>query len=143
MFIQKYKSAVCWILIAVSFACQDKKQSAENTPTPDAVRDLLIDRSFWNRTPADSAHKELVNTHRLTITNTSHDYAYRQIEVRFDYYDRNQHRIDSAMHVVNRTIEPRAAITIGALKLNPAKEATATATATIVKAVAESPSVTQ
>ena len=126
---------LCWILVLAVSACQEHKQTSENAPA--AVRDLLIDRSFWTKKTVAQAGDSITNIHRFTITNTSHRYAYRHIEVRFDYYDRDHHKIDSAVRIVEKTVEPRAAIMIGNFETNMAKEATATATATIVNASAE------
>lgn len=128
-----YKKMLCGLLLLAVYACQSGNQKVADTPN--AVRDLLIDRIFWKAGPVDKASKAPVNLHRFTITNTSPTYSYNQIEVRFDYYDREHHKIDSATETVKRTLEPRAAISIGELPAGPAKSETTAATVTVLTAV--------
>ncbi|WP_420147148.1 hypothetical protein [Spirosoma sp.] len=119
-------------MILIFLSCQEHNKTSENQP--DAVRDLLIDRSFWKTKSVENAQNKLTNIHRFTITNTSHQYAYRTIKVRFDYYDRDHRKIDESIRVLERTVEPRAAIKIDSVEAGSAKDATITATATIVNA---------
>ena len=120
------------ILLLLTFACQESKQ--KTAETPDAVRDLLIDRSFWK--PSATGYKA-INLHRFTITNTSHKYLYRKIEVRFDYYDSNHRKVDSAKRIVDQSVEPRAAVKINDMQAGLAKPAIASATVTIISASAD------
>ncbi|MBD2755956.1 hypothetical protein [Spirosoma validum] len=124
--------AIFWILLLSVFACQERKQAMKDKP--DAIRDLLIDRSFWQRKAGPQPQGSIVGTHRFTITNTSQRYVYQHIKIRFDYYDRGYHKIDSALHVIERTIEPRSAIKIDTVETKLNKEGAMTATATIVNA---------
>ncbi len=130
-----YKTGVFGLLLFALSACQSGEQKTADAPN--AVRDLLIDRIFWKAGPADQTSKVSVNLHRFTITNTSPKYSYSQIEVQFDYYDRDHHKIDSAKQTVKRTLDPRAAITIGELPTGPAKPETTSATVTVLTAVGE------
>ncbi len=123
------KPMLCWVLLLSAFACQSGNKKVDDKP--DAVRDLLIDRVFWKTSPGEAP----VNLHRFTISNTSPRYSYSQIEVRFDYYDRDHHKIDSSKQTVERTLEPRAAIAIGELRAGPAKSATISATVMVITAV--------
>lgn len=123
--------ALCWLLLLAVFACQQRKSTVENTP--DAVRDLLIDRSFWQK-KAINATDSSTNVHRFTITNTSQHYVYRQIKIRFDYYDRAYHKIDSAIRIIDRVVEPRSAVKIDTVQTKLTKEGVASATATVVNA---------
>lgn len=127
-----FMKAACWVLLGVVFACQQRKQTVENNP--DAVRDLLIDRSFWQKKENVLSQKDVVGVHRFTITNTSQRYVYQHIKIRFDYFDSHYHKIDSALRIIDRTIEPRSAIKIDTIETKLSKEGTVTATATIVSA---------
>ncbi len=124
-----YKPILFGILLLSAVACQSGNKKTDGTP--DAVRDLLIDRVFWKTSSGASP----VNLHRFTISNTSPRYSYSQIVVRFDYYDRDHHKIDSSEQTVKRTLEPRAAIAIGELRAGSTKSATTSATVTVVTAV--------
>lgn len=130
-----YKAVIFGILLVSVLACQSGNQKVADTDTPNAVRDLLIDRIFWKRVPTGKAGEAPLNLHRFTITNTSPKYSYSKIDVRFDYYDRAHHKIDSAEQTVERTLEPRAAISIGELPTSPAKPETTSATITVLTAV--------
>ncbi|MFD2933043.1 hypothetical protein [Spirosoma flavum] len=129
-----HKFIVCGLLLLSVFACQSGQKNVDNDK-PNAVHDLLIDRISWKTSPASQAGDTPINLHRFTISNTSPRYSYSQIEVRFDYYDRDHHKIDSSRQTVKRTLEPRAAIAIGELRAGSTKSATTSATVTVVTAV--------
>lgn len=122
----------CWVLVLLALGCQENKQ--KTTDSPDAVRDLLIDRSFWKPGSLSPAGGNRINVHRFTITNTSHKYTYEKIEVRFDYYDSNHRKIDAAKRIVDQLVEPRAAIQINDVKADITKPDVASATVTIISA---------
>ena len=122
----------CWVLVLLALGCQESKQ--KTTDSPDAVRDLLIDRSFWTSSALSPTGGNRVHVHRFTITNTSHTYTYGKIEVRFDYYDSNHRKIDAAKHIVDQSVEPRAAIQINDIKANLAKPGVTSATVTVISA---------
>lgn len=124
-----------WVLLLSAFACQERKRNSEDSP--DAVRDLLIDRSFWQKKAVGQSQKESMSIHRFSITNTSQRYVYQHIKIRFDYYDRDFHKIDSSIRIVDRVIEPRSAIRVDTLETKLAKEGIASATATVVNASAD------
>lgn len=125
----------CWILALLAFSCQESKQ--KTVDSPDAVRDLLIDRSFWKPSAIAPTGGNRINIHRFTITNTSHNYTYRKIGVRFDYYDSSHHKVDSAKRIVDQAIEPRAAIKINDIKTDLTKPDVTSATVTIISASAD------
>lgn len=119
----------------LAYACQESKQNTADSP--DAVRDLLIDRSFWKSSATALTDGNRINVHRFTITNTSHNHTYRNIEVRFDYYDSNHRKVDSAKRIVDQSVEPRAAIKINGIKADLTKSTVASATVTIINALAD------
>ena len=123
-----------WILLLIVFSCQERKETQKNTP--DAVRDLLIDRSFWQKKTVTSPLPGTMSIHRFTITNTSQRYVYRRIKVRFDYYDQAYHKIDSATRIVEQPVEPRSAIKIDTLETRLPRKEAFSATATVVEASA-------
>ena len=123
------------ILVLLAFSCQESKQ--KTVDSPDAVRDLLIDRSFWKPDATTPSGGNRINVHRFTITNTSHNYTYRKIEVRFDYYDSNHRKVDSAKRIVDQSVEPRAAIKINDIKADLTKPTATAATVTIISASAD------
>ncbi|GAB4034676.1 hypothetical protein GCM10028774_21850 [Spirosoma jeollabukense] len=102
--------------------------------SPDAVRDLLIDRSFWKSNALSTTGGNRINMHRFTITNTSHKYTYRNIEVRFDYYDSSHRKIDTAKRIVDQSVEPRAATQINDIKADLSKPGVTSATVTVISA---------
>lgn len=124
-----------WVLALSAFSCQERKRTLEDSPN--AVRDLLIDRSFWQKKAVGQLQKESMSIHRFTITNTSQRYAYQHIKIRFNYYDRDFHKIDSSIRIVDRVVEPRSAIRIDTLETKLAKEAITSATTTVVNASAD------
>lgn len=79
----------------------------------------------------------MTTVHRFTITNTSQRYGYQHIKIRFDYYDRNYHKIDSAIRIVERVLEPRSAVKIDTLETKPTKEGITSVTATVLNASAD------
>lgn len=127
--------ALCLTLLLATCACQERKQSA--TDAPNAVRDLLIDRFFWQSQKASFPQDSTTGAHRFVITNTSQRYGYQHIQVRFDYYDRQYRRVDSATGFVERAVGPRTAIKIERLKTRLVRGEVVTATATVVNASVE------
>ncbi|WP_461113503.1 hypothetical protein [Spirosoma jeollabukense] len=122
----------CWFLVILAFSCQESKQKMADSP--DAVRDLLIDRSFWKSNALSTTGGNRINMHRFTITNTSHKYTYRNIEVRFDYYDSSHRKIDTAKRIVDQSVEPRAATQINDIKADLSKPGVTSATVTVISA---------
>lgn len=119
----------------MALACQGGHRHDHSQST--AVRDLLIDRVFWKPLPTNAHSDTLVNQHTFTITNTSAQHSYSQIKVRFNYYDANYHRIDSAKYVVAQSIEPRSAVTIRDVRMGKVNPATKTSTVTVERAESE------
>ena len=120
-------------LLLATCACQERKQPT--TDTPNAVRDLLIDRSFWQTKQAADSLDRITGIHRFVITNTSQRYGYQHVKIRFDYYDRAYHRIDSAIGFVEQGVGPRTAIKIDQLVTRLTKPGAVTATATVLNAL--------
>lgn len=125
----------CWILLLLELACQSDKSTS--TDTADAVRDLLVDRMFWQTKALGRAPGTLINLHHFALTNTSQQYTYREIEVRLDYYDSAYHKIDSSKQIVKRTIHPREAIVIDQLQAGTASPGARSSTVTIITASAD------
>lgn len=123
------------VLLLATCACQERKQRV--TDTPNAVRDLLIDRAFWQAEKANHAQDRITGAHRFVITNTSQRYGYQHIKIRFDYYDRSYRRIDSAVGFVEQAVGPRTAIKIDKLETRLTKPSAITATATVVNAAVD------
>lgn len=123
------------ILLLTTCACQERKQ--RTTEAPNAIRDLLIDRSFWQIRKAGRDQDTIGGTHRFVITNTSQHYGYQRIKIRFDYYDRNYRRVDSAIGFVERAIGPRTAIKIDRLETRLTRPGAITAVATVVNAAVD------
>ncbi len=123
-----------WILLLFGAACQSDKSTS--TDKADAVRDLLVDRMFWQTKASGRAPGDLINLHHFALTNTSQRYTYREIEVQLDYYDSTYHKIASSKPRIKRTIHPREAIVIDQLPAGPARPGTRSATVTIVAASA-------
>ncbi|RZM18142.1 MAG: hypothetical protein EOO88_41520 [Pedobacter sp.] len=122
-------------LLTMALACQSGHRHDQSQSI--AVRDLLIDRVFWKPLPTNAHSDTLVNQHTFTITNTSAQHTYSQIQVRFNYYDANYHRIDSAKYVVAQPIEPRSAVTIRDVQMGNVNPATKSSTVTVERAESE------
>ncbi|WP_460939192.1 hypothetical protein [Spirosoma humi] len=122
-------------LLTMALACQGGHRHEPSQST--AVRDLLIDRVFWKPLSTNGHPDTLVNQHTFTITNTSAQHSYSQIQIRFNYYDAQYHRIDSAKYVVAQPIEPRSAVTIREVRIGKVNPATKSSTVTVERAEAE------
>ncbi|MFD1140458.1 hypothetical protein ACFQ4C_05035 [Larkinella insperata] len=116
-------------------ACQSGQR--ENQPPSNAYRDLLIDRVVWKKSDSGNPGEPPTNEHNFTLTNTSDAYAYRQIEVRFDYFDSTYHKIGSSQKILDKTIGPRAALIVGKIQDGKAQAGAKSSTVTIVHAIAE------
>lgn len=125
------KPLLC-LLFLTAFACQSKK--SPDLDHADAYRDLLIDRVVWNKSDVANPPGSPTNVHGFTITNTSELYTYRQIEVRFDYFDSTYHKIGSSNRVLPQAIGPRAALPVRDIQDGPVMPAARSATVTVVKA---------
>lgn len=123
------------LLFLTLIACQSKK--SENPSQPNAYRDLLVDRVVWKKSKGKNPGDTLTNVHAFTITNTSDAYSYRQIEIRFDYFDSTYHKISSSQQIVRKTLGPRAALAMGEIPDGPVQAGAKSSTVTIVNAIAE------
>ncbi|RAJ94350.1 hypothetical protein LX87_04237 [Larkinella arboricola] len=116
-------------------ACQSGQR--ENQLPSNAYRDLLIDRVVWEKGDSKNVKDTATNLHTFTLTNTSDAYAYRQIEVRFNYFDSTYHKIGSSQKILDKTIGPRAALIVGKIQDGKVQAGAKSSTVTIVNAVAE------
>ncbi|GAB3342299.1 hypothetical protein GCM10027299_57020 [Larkinella ripae] len=123
------------LAFVATLACQSEK-TGDKTP-PNAYRDLLVDRMVWKKKEANNSKAAPTNVHQFTLTNTSDSYLYRQIEVRFDYFDSTYHKISSSTHLLDQPIGPRAALSVGEIPDGPVVPAAKSATVTIVDAKAQ------
>ncbi|QKZ14327.1 hypothetical protein [Spirosoma sp. KUDC1026] len=126
-------SYLFFILVAVS--CQKSKPSYQSKP--DAVRDLLVDRISWKPQPAGNRTGIQRNEHTFSITNTSREHGYRQIQVRFDYYDAHYHRIGTEHVTLPQSLEARSMVAILPIQVGTANPLTTSATVRIERAVSE------
>lgn len=122
----------CFFLFLLVLACQSGNHNDHSEAN--AVHDLLIDRVFWKPIATQGHPDSLVNQHKFTITNTSNQHSYNQIQVCFNYYDANYHRIDSAKYVVSQRVEPRSAVTINQVRMGEVNPATRSSTVTVERA---------
>ncbi|RRB13563.1 hypothetical protein [Larkinella knui] len=124
---------LCFLLTAV--ACQPSKNDEKDQPN--AYRDLLIDRMIWKKSEVANPQEKPTNRHWFTLTNTSETYLYRQIEVRFDYFDSKYHKISSSKTTIDKALGPREALSLGEIEDGPVNPTAHSATVTVVKAKSE------
>ncbi|MBO0947691.1 hypothetical protein [Fibrella forsythiae] len=125
----------CAFFLLVLTGCGSDKSSYKSQPNP--VRDLLIDRIFWTPKAIANRPGTRVNEHRFSITNTSSQHRYRQIQLRFDYFDDHFRRIDEKRVVIDREIEAATAVAIPPIQAGITHPLARSAEVRVEKAVAD------
>ena len=122
-------------MIGIVLACERGKPNQEKDPN--AVRDLLIDRIVWNPKPVPNRPGIRFDEHQFTITNTSSQHSYRQIQVCFDYYDSLYHRISTKRFTIPQRIVARSAVAIPTVRVGVTHPLAKSATVRIERALAD------
>lgn len=119
----------------VAFSCQKSKPT--NQSKPDAVRDLMVDRIGWKPQADNDQPGGQRNEHTFSITNTSSEHSYRQIQVRFDYYDAQYQRIGTEHYTIPQQLEARSMVAIPPIQIGTVNPLTKSATVRIEQALSD------
>ncbi|GAB3511488.1 hypothetical protein GCM10027341_51030 [Spirosoma knui] len=122
-------------LLIISSSCTREKPAYQSQP--DAVRDLLIDRIVWTPKAVPNKPGIRLNEHQFSITNTSNEHSYHRIQIRFDYYDAQYHRISTKRHVLAQSVKAGSAVAIPPIQTGTTDPLTKSATVRIEQAVSD------
>lgn len=105
-----------YLLLLLASACGCHQPSYQQ---PDAVRDLLIDRIVWRPRVMPNRPDGRIDEHQFSLTNTSDTHGYRQIQLRFDYYDERYRRVATKRYQLPTPIGAGTAAAIAPIQLGP------------------------